>query len=383
VSDDTIVVPGRAKVATITTAPRAGVVTIQAAPTASGTVRITGLPGEPGPPGPPGETNEVWIGPDEPTDPNIELWYDTDAEPDTTALDAKADKATKIDTALPLIGGGDLTVDRTLGINTFTPTLKGAVPAPLEVTGKYLKDDGTWELPAPPAASGSKIHDGTTAPTPAIGVPGDYYVDTSVGVLYGPKSVSGYGPEQRITIAGAPDSSALGWEYASRVRFTRVGRITKIRYQRRADSGPLVFRVWDSLGTLVAGPISSPETGGGAFTLALPTPVPVSAGSTFTVSVFATSGGTPSLVATPVVTSTADCAFLNFYRSVVGGVFPTDLITTLTYFVEPIYEPSESWSVTVRTVPGLTPTVSKATTPTAADYGQATIPVGAVWVVMP
>jgi len=28
-----------------------------------------------------GSINEVWIGPTEPTDPNVELWYDTDAVP--------------------------------------------------------------------------------------------------------------------------------------------------------------------------------------------------------------------------------------------------------------------------------------------------------------
>ena len=65
------VVPGRAKVATITTGPRASVATIQASPQAASTIRITtGLPGEPG-------SDEVWIGSDEPTDPNIELWFDT------------------------------------------------------------------------------------------------------------------------------------------------------------------------------------------------------------------------------------------------------------------------------------------------------------------
>lgn len=43
----------------------------------------TGPPGPQGPPGPPGSdgtgADEVWIGPDEPTNPALELWYDTDA----------------------------------------------------------------------------------------------------------------------------------------------------------------------------------------------------------------------------------------------------------------------------------------------------------------
>jgi hypothetical protein len=46
----------------------------------------TGPPGPQGPPGPPGQAgsdgtgaDEVWVGPDEPTSPALELWFDTDA----------------------------------------------------------------------------------------------------------------------------------------------------------------------------------------------------------------------------------------------------------------------------------------------------------------
>jgi hypothetical protein len=65
-----------------------------------------------------------------------------------TALNAKADKTTTISTTAPLTGGGDLTANRTLDISTFTATVKGAVPPPTTATGKYLKDDGTWAVPA-------------------------------------------------------------------------------------------------------------------------------------------------------------------------------------------------------------------------------------------
>ena len=52
-----------------------------------------------------------------------------------------------ISTTAPLTGGGDLTANRTLDISTFTAAVKGAVPPPTTVTGKYLKDDGTWAVP--------------------------------------------------------------------------------------------------------------------------------------------------------------------------------------------------------------------------------------------
>ena len=62
----------------------------------------------------------------------------------TASNSVKADKATTITTSPPLTGGGDLTNNMTLSINNFTSALRGTVPPPGTVTGKYLKDDGTW-----------------------------------------------------------------------------------------------------------------------------------------------------------------------------------------------------------------------------------------------
>jgi hypothetical protein len=57
--------------------------------------------------------------------------------------------ARTISTTAPLAGGGDLSADRTLTINDFTTSTKGAVPSPGgTATGRVLKDDGTWAAPA-------------------------------------------------------------------------------------------------------------------------------------------------------------------------------------------------------------------------------------------
>ena len=53
-----------------------------------------------------------------------------------------------INTTAPLTGGGDLTSNRVLDISIFTTTVKGAVPAPATLTGRFLKDDGTWAIPS-------------------------------------------------------------------------------------------------------------------------------------------------------------------------------------------------------------------------------------------
>jgi hypothetical protein len=53
-----------------------------------------------------------------------------------------------IGTTAPLTGGGDLSADRTLAISDFTASTRGAVPNPSSSSGRFLKDDGTWDSPA-------------------------------------------------------------------------------------------------------------------------------------------------------------------------------------------------------------------------------------------
>lgn len=113
---------------------------------------------------------------------------------DITDLLSKAQAGTEVDlssvvpvtrnvnTTAPLTGGGSLASDRTLGIDVFTDTVKGAVPPPNNGgLGYYLQDDGTWSMPgggAPAIVLGSGYDgaldfDGTSVVlglTPSAGV---------------------------------------------------------------------------------------------------------------------------------------------------------------------------------------------------------------------
>ena len=51
-------------------------------------------------------------------------------------------------------------------VSTFTSTVKGAVPPPTTVTGKFLKDDGTWALPT--ATGGARLTQIYTVPGPLV-----------------------------------------------------------------------------------------------------------------------------------------------------------------------------------------------------------------------
>jgi hypothetical protein len=64
-----------------------------------------------------------------------------------TTLGAAA-SATTITPTAPLTGGGSLAANRTLAISDFTSSTRGAVPSPVSSSGRFLKDDGTWDSPA-------------------------------------------------------------------------------------------------------------------------------------------------------------------------------------------------------------------------------------------
>jgi len=66
-----------------------------------------------------------------------------------------------INTTAPLTGGGNLTADRTLDVNVFSGTVKGVVPAPNPASGKFLRDDATWQT----VAGGITAHSALTGLT--------------------------------------------------------------------------------------------------------------------------------------------------------------------------------------------------------------------------
>ena len=71
--------------------------------------------------------------------------------------------ARAINTTPPLQDGGNLSTDRTLSIDLFTATVKGAVPPPTTAAGKFLRDDGSWQTVAGGITAHSALT-GLTAP---------------------------------------------------------------------------------------------------------------------------------------------------------------------------------------------------------------------------
>lgn len=84
----------------------------------------------------------------------------------TTDLAAKVPTSRTISTTAPLTGGGDLSANRTLAVDTFGAAAPGVVPASGGGTSNFLRADGTWTAPtAAVAATAATLALGSTPKT--------------------------------------------------------------------------------------------------------------------------------------------------------------------------------------------------------------------------
>ena len=246
-----------------------------------------------------------------------------------------------------LVAGNNIDIAYNDAANTITVDVEALTVADLPAHRDTHKKTGS-----DPLAAGDLILDGSGVPSAGLGVAGDYYTDLAGGVLYGPKSSSGWGAAQTPTIAGAPVSTASD-EIGTRWRFLRAGRITGARYQRHSTGDTTInVRVWNDGATKLVEKADIQAAVAGTFTVTFTTPLTVAANDVRTLSLGGASGGQTPYGSTPqVVTNTADVSFLELRDNTTVGTYPNNVTTSTIGYVEPIFEPSESWPVTVRTVP--------------------------------
>jgi len=96
---------------------------------------------------------------------------------------------------------GDMYLDTTTS-NLYGPKTEGDWGTPLNLKGA----DGT---DGQDGADGSDILKGSTAPSTTLGNLGDYYIDSSTGDLYGPKTNNGWG--NPINLKGTANVVATKW----------------------------------------------------------------------------------------------------------------------------------------------------------------------------
>ena len=209
-----------------------------------------------------------------------------------------------------------------------------------------LSDDA-WPL----TVRAVNLLSGGTQPDPSWGNPNDLYEDIVNGVLYGPKAGSGWGPQQRPAITGTPNAASGTGELGARYRFGRAGRVVGFRYFRYSGTAvTMTFRVWNDTSQVKLDEVTDTQAGVTApFTVMLATPIMVLANDLLTF----TFGGSslPRTSVTPSVTSTADVTFVEMRSHSSANNWPNTAVTTITHFIEPIFEANDPWPVTVRQVP--------------------------------
>src|SRR5207247_6129779 len=86
--------------------------------------------------------------------PTVHTHVEADVTGLVSDLAAKVPTSRLINTTAPVTGGGDLSADRTIGVDDFVPSgpghARGLVPDPGASPGstKFLREDATWVAPA-------------------------------------------------------------------------------------------------------------------------------------------------------------------------------------------------------------------------------------------
>ncbi len=139
------------------------------------------------------------------------------------------------------LGGGSVTDDGTQSPNCTPNTILNGAGAPPDTLGNdgdfYIdttnhimygpKVTGTWPTPGvslvgPPGTNGTNGTNGNTvlhgsgAPADSLGANGDFYVDTTHQVLYGPKT-NGHWPTPGVSLVGPPGTIVCNNNIVARV----------------------------------------------------------------------------------------------------------------------------------------------------------------------
>ena len=161
--------------------------------------------------------------------------------------------------------------------------------------------------------------------------------------------------------ASSSDSSSV--ELGVKFRSNVAGFVTGIRfYKGTANTGTHVGTLWSGTGTKLSSATFSGESGSGWQTVNLPSPVAITANTTYVASYFApvgryavTNNGFASAVTRGPLTALANSTSANgVYRYGGGGVFPTNTFQASNYWVDVVFDTSAA-DTTPPTVTGRTP----------------------------
>lgn len=257
-------------------------------------------------------------------------------------------------TRLSLSGASDLTAMLVADVaDSGAPvTFNQTISSSMAIVSLVLKK----EVPVP---TGTTILEGTSVPTISDGAEGNYYLDKTASVLYGPKSDGSYGAAENI-LSGTPTASttdAVNYTLGIKFRALVAGRVNGVRFYRHTASTVTSrsMHLWGPTGTSLATGTTSSETGAGWFTVTFGTPVNLTAGTIYTASFNnPTSMQYYALNTTVPVTSNSHFDSLEGKYAMSTSTWPTldDGPPGYNFYVDIIFQPDpDVWPIALRGTP--------------------------------
>ncbi len=312
----------------------------------------------------------------------VNLFADMGVQPVTlisglTAASASTDTTAPTAAITSPAGGATVQAGSALGISGTASDLGGVVGG-VEVstdggtTWHRASGRGTWTYTWTPAAAGTAtIKARATDDSGNIGTP------ASVSVTVTPRTCPCSVWNNSVTPGTPADSDASSTEVGVRFTADTPGTITGIRfYKGTGNTGTHVGHLWSATGTQLASVTFSGESATGWQQATFPSPVTVSAGTTYVASYLAPSGhyaeddgffAASAMDAPPLhLLKDSSTAPNGVYASTgAPGAFPTQGYAQSNYWVDVVFSPSGGGTDT-------TPPSVTSTTPASGATGVAT-----------
>ena len=226
------------------------------------------------------------------------------------------------------------------------------------VAGGYAPLDGTGKVPSAnlPAASGSTIITGSAPPTPVVGAEGNFYLDATAHILYGPKSESARGTPVRSQPATVPPGySGGGYTYGQHITCIGGGEVLALRFYRAAGNPTLSrsLKLWTAAGVQLASLTTAETAGvGGWLEYTLPTPISVAAGATVVVAFTTAASDQTAYNATGPTSATPELSIGQAcYIAGSAGLFP-DQTRVSNHYADILFTPPGLvWPVALKGAP--------------------------------
>jgi hypothetical protein len=207
---------------------------------------------------------------------------------------------------------------------------------------------------------GTTILNGTGPPADALGAVGNYYLDTTAKILYGPKSATQvYGSDSSVFTIAPTAMHNIGASSCegSRITVAAAGRITGLRYYRyggNASAHNITLCLYlqstqAELGRTVINNAASAPAGWVVGTLS--TPVAVSGSTAYRTASTSSAAINSSYQQVTPTSGSSLLAYLGGCWTMAPTSYPATDDTPGCYFVDLVFQPLTQWPVALKSAP--------------------------------